>query len=365
MMTCKICNREVQKLASHLKNHNITAKDYYDKYIKSNNEGFCEYCGKPTEFLSLSHGYKKTCGHSCAGYLREKSRTKEQVEKSNAKRKATCQKIYGAEFPMRNNDVVNKQANTNLERYGTNNVWNSDSPIREKVENTMIERYDGVGWGSKKNFNKDWHKHNVQSRLKNIKDIEKEYNATSQTKLVDKYGQGFLYAKIVPDDMIIHIRNVKLIKNEFIPFIEAYTYRYKYGKTLPEKRIVEAIKEFYDGQIQTGVRRLIYPQELDIYLPELKLAIEFNGTRWHSIELGTPVDYHLSKSLTCRKIGIRLIHIYEFEDLEKQLQLIKELILGKDNYKQDFNKNNFLDDIPKPEIIHNKEYTIYGAGKLT
>ena len=35
------------------------------------------------------------------------------------------------------------------------------------------------------------------------------------------------------------------------------------------------------------------------------------------------------------------------------------------NYKNDFNKNNLLDTIPKSEIIYNDGYyTIYGAGKL-
>ena len=65
---------------------------------------------------------------------------------------------------------------------------------------------------------------------------------------------------------------------------------------------------------------------IDIYLPDLKLGIEFNGTYWHCIENGTPKDLHLKKSLLCRAKGIRLIHIYEFEDFEKQKKLLKDLI---------------------------------------
>ena len=68
----------------------------------------------------------------------------------------------------------------------------------------------------------------------------------------------------------------------------------------------------------------------------------------------------------CRDKGVRLIHIYEFEDINKQKQLLKDLILGTDNYpKDDFNKNNLINDIPKPKIIYkDSKYTIYGAGKL-
>lgn len=98
---------------------------------------------------------------------------------------------------------------------------------------------------------------------------------------------------------------------------------------------------------------------------DLKLAIEFNGLKWHSIENGMDRDYHLNKSLECRKLGIRLIHIYEFENFNNQLDLLNQFLLGQDNYpKNDFNKNNLINKIPKPEIIYSKEYTVYGAGKL-
>lgn len=61
-----------------------------------------------------------------------------------------------------------------------------------------------------------------------------------------------------------------------------------------------------------------------------------------------------------------LIHIYEFKPYQVQLQLLKDLILGIDNYsKNDFNKNNLIKKIPNPEIIYNDGNNIvYGAGKL-
>lgn len=74
----------------------------------------------------------------------------------------------------------------------------------------------------------------------------------------------------------------------------------------------------------------------------------------------------LKKSLLCREKNIRLIHIYEFEDLNEQLKLLKSLILGEDIYnKEDFNKNNLIINVPKPEIVYKDDnYTVYGAGKL-
>ena len=45
----------------------------------------------------------------------------------------------------------------------------------------------------------------------------------------------------------------------------------------PEKEIIEYIKTFYDGPIEEHNRSLLDPLEVDIYLPELKFGIEFNG----------------------------------------------------------------------------------------
>jgi hypothetical protein len=57
--------------------------------------------------------------------------------------------------------------------------------------------------------------------------------------------------------------------------------------------------------------------ELDIYIPEKKLAIEFDGLYWHNDNIVKP-NYHLNKTELCEKQGIKLIHIFENEWLTKQ-----------------------------------------------
>lgn len=55
-------------------------------------------------------------------------------------------------------------------------------------------------------------------------------------------------------------------------------------------------------------------QEVDIYIPEKKLAIEYNGLRWHSEGFGEKdKDYHLNKTQLLAEKGIRLIHVFEDE----------------------------------------------------
>ena len=59
---CAICNKEYKNFGVHLKSHNISPKEYYDKYLKKNeNEGICPVCGKETTFISLGEGYRYHC----------------------------------------------------------------------------------------------------------------------------------------------------------------------------------------------------------------------------------------------------------------------------------------------------------------
>lgn len=136
-------------------------------------------------------------------------------------------------------------------------------------------------------------------------------------------------------------------------------------KKLTQSSIVASIKTYYKGTILENNRTAIKPYELDIYLPKLNLAIEFNSIRFHSAKILGNAYYHIKKSIRCKRQGIRLIHIYEFEDYALQMRLLQDLILGKDNYpKNDFNKNNFL-TVPKPNIIYKDNHNIiYGAGRL-
>ena len=198
-----------------------------------------------------------------------------------------------------------------------------------------------------------------------VKQFEIANNCTNIVSLRKIYGQGWYKAKIVPYIKANFQTEMFFVRNEDIGIIEDYCNKHKYnGKSHIEKSICKFLT-LLNVQIEENNKSLIYPKELDIYLPEYNIAIEFNGLWYHSIEAGCTKEYHLQKSLLCRERGIRLIHIYEFENLDEQKQLLKELILGVDNYpKNDFNKNNLIINVPEPCVIYNGRYTIYGAGPL-
>lgn len=79
-------------------------------------------------------------------------------------------------------------------------------------------------------------------------------------------------------------------------------------------------------------------KELDIYIPELSLAIEYNGTYYHSIEFDPKfLDYHQKKYEVCKTNNVNLIHIFEFENLDKWKRKLINYFLEPNKYSINYN----------------------------
>lgn len=82
-----------------------------------------------------------------------------------------------------------------------------------------------------------------------------------------------------------------------------------------ENAVASFVARFTTAQQRN--RQLIRPRELDIYMPEKQMAVEFCGDYWHSH--GNKEDEvarknrHHEKYLACKNLGIRLLTIYESE----------------------------------------------------
>ena len=100
------------------------------------------------------------------------------------------------------------------------------------------------------------------------------------------------------------------------------------GVNFMEKQVFDFIEPHVDN-IVANSRSIINPKELDILLPNHNLAIEYNGLYWHS-DVGSQdrigSSYHLDKTTRCAEQGIRLMHIFEDEWVEKQ-PIVKSIIL--------------------------------------
>lgn len=130
-----------------------------------------------------------------------------------------------------------------------------------------------------------------------------------------------------------------------------------------ENTLYEYILSIYNGEVKQSNRSILKGKELDIYIPDKKIAIEYNGLYSHyyrpderneSLIKGS--SYHLNKTIECKKQGIQLLQFYSDEWNYKQ-DIVKSIIssklrLNKSVYARQCNKiivdvnikNKFLND---------------------
>lgn len=329
-MICSICGRNIANtgMPSHLiRKHSVTPKEYYNSnFIGPINK--CLLCHSDTPWVNLRIGYRKYCSQYCAR-IATIEKTKKKYNVDNISQIESVKKL------------ISKKVKDN---------WDNLSEIDKETRCTNI-----------RNSTKQSMQIATQKLNEDIDTYCKNNQLVRLKELVNIYGTGFMQTDLIQLNPIIY-KNRALIHKDKISDIEKYV-NIK-CRSRHEYYLYELIKYYYSDAIQN--KKILGKQELDIYVPSIKLAIEYNGNFYHCIEHNKSIDYHLNKSILCRQQNIRLIHIYEFEDFNTQIKLLIELLENNDMYNtNDFNKNNLIANIPKPEVVYkDSKYTIYGAGKL-
>lgn len=88
------------------------------------------------------------------------------------------------------------------------------------------------------------------------------------------------------------------------------------NSSIKEKEISEYISSLGVVTLRND-RKLLNGEELDVFIPDYNIAIEFDGIFWHN-ELYKDKNYHIGKTKKCAKQGIRLLHIFEDEWIYKK-----------------------------------------------
>jgi RNA polymerase subunit RPABC4/transcription elongation factor Spt4/predicted nucleic acid-binding Zn-ribbon protein len=95
-----------------------------------------------------------------------------------------------------------------------------------------------------------------------------------------------------------------------------------------EEAVVKFLQDDLNQKVDTTVMNLLFGQELDMYLPKHKIAIEFNGVYWHSEQAGKDPKAHYKKWQACKEQGIQLIQIWE-DDWRDRPELVKRMLAHK------------------------------------
>ena len=316
-------------------------------------------------------------------YAFQSELVKEKIKKTNlekygvdnpAKNKDIYNKVkntnlekYGFISSAMNSSVKEKAKNTLLEKYGTDNIMNVPE-IRSKIDATNLERYGTTCVFKNPEIKAKIDATNLERYGNTCTLQNKEIRAKANKTLSEKYGKSWMkvfndmQSKTKLDKTYAEI--LERNKIESVTFLEdrehfygKYSLFYKYkwqckecgeifesafvnssqfplcpkchpkliNSSKMEKFLVDFIKMIYKGEILENTRSIIPPLELDIYIPELKLAIEFNGDCWHSEEVGKTSTYHLKKTKLCEEKGIHLVHVFEHDYVTKQVQILNRI----------------------------------------
>lgn len=101
----------------------------------------------------------------------------------------------------------------------------------------------------------------------------------------------------------------------------------------PEQELFEYVSSVSRYPVVPSSRHVIPPYELDIYVPDSRIAFEFNGDYWHSDEKiqetkgMTAVEYHRLKQEMCQDAGVLLMFVWE-SDWKNNKEEVKLAILN-------------------------------------
>jgi hypothetical protein len=318
------------------------------------------YCSNPncnnlTTFKNSTLGYNKYCSIKCISSDPKVKETKERksFEKFGTKAPAmnndiknkiilTNNKKYGYNSPMQNKDIQEKSKDTLIKNYGVDNPAKSkyiyekikktninrlgvDNPkknidINNKIKKTMLERYGVENALQNKDIKSKSKEKQMLTLAKKIKEYYKEYDIINIDSKNKKYKIKCKNNHVFEIDYTLlnsRRRINTLVCTECNPLNKSIS-----GL---EIELIQFIKENYKDDIFLNDRLLIN-KELDIYLPNIKLAFEFNGLWWHN-ETNKPRDYHLNKTDECEKVGVKLVHVWE-DDWIYRKDIVKSMIIN-------------------------------------
>lgn len=292
----------------------------------------CPTCNKELTYKDRSVGYNKYCSYRCSArsidtqkkrketkerkygdknYSNKEKAVKTKKESGIMKRAAekaarTKDRRYG-DAKYNNNEKAKK---TKIEKYGTSNLWEVPA-FREQIKQSNKEKY-GVDWGL---ANKDIIKKSKERKKYNFyQNTILKFTNVSPLFSVDEFkGVDLCYdwlCRNCGQEFSDHIDDGS------IPVCRT-CYPRTHGVSLGETEI----RRFVENQIESKVifnDKSLIGKELDILIPELRLAIEYNGLYWHGENKILNTNYHLNKLELVEQSGYRLITIFSDEWEQKR-----------------------------------------------
>jgi len=241
----------------------------------------CDICNKPTKFITFQEGYRTYCSIKCVG-LSENRMNK--IENTNLKR-------YGT----KHFNNTKKRKKTNLEKYGVDHVFQSES-IKQKINQSKLEEYGNEKYNNREkckltkleNHGNEYYSNTKKAQQTNLEKYGAKTFSESFITNIENLNKNYIESNFIDDKGYIIIKDLMVYYNLSMSVIYKtlkklnINYKTRTSKSHYEIELYEFLQSNGIENIKLNDRCVISPLELDIYLPDYKLAIEFNGIYWHS-----------------------------------------------------------------------------------
>ena len=291
---------------------------------------YCTECkNKKVKFERYGDGYNKFCSRHCAWINKDLHKHKD----------ITIKKKYLVNNISQLESVKEIKRNINIKTYGVDNIFKSDYFKSRKQISIKTNR-----WFKYNNF---------------IKNIEKSFTHNILEWEFEEKGTCWPYTLICKrcNSERIHMTETNYGTNYVV---SCFYCNKNLFTSQPEKDLNTYILSIDNNiNILQNNRKILKGKELDLYLPEYNLAIEYNWLMFHSIWINKASMFnnhlleknirnnHLYKTEECENQWIQLLHIFENERLnENKQQIWKNIIktkLGKN--KKIYGRNTYIKDI--------------------
>ena len=265
----------------------------------------CVGCGGEVTFKDrLSRGYNEFCSLECAnnnGSLQDRAT-------------AATEKKFGVKYFTQHETFKSKVDGTKLERYGDKNYNNITKAFKTKEELYGDKFYSNKNKGNitlRNNFIDTLKQRTTDEVIKyDLSDKDIKLKCSKCNSEYDIYNTLLNYRlsiNILPCTICNPISSTD---------------------SLQEKDLIDFVKDILPNTLVLEKDRTkIKPFELDVLIPDYNLAIEFDGLYWHSNKF-IDSGYHSNKTKICEDKGIKLIHIFEDEWINKR-DIVKGIIKNK------------------------------------
>lgn len=276
------------------------------KIFNSINNGY-RFCGKTSTCICAKESVSIKCKQTKLSY------TDEKKKEINDKRVNTNIKTHG----VANTGQLQSAIKTRNELYSD---VEKVSKITNKVKLTKLQKY-----GDENYNNKD----KIKESLKKLHTVEywcDRLNNPEYSKLHDKQTMNDLLHEYNPIQISIllnvHVQTVYRHLN-ILGLRDPY-------KSYAELELIGFLQSLGITNIIRNSRKLLgNGKEIDIYLPDYNIAIEYNGVYWHHEDVPNITrTYHYEKFIKCKEKNIQLLTIFSTTWNDKK-EIVKKMLITK------------------------------------